>query len=345
MIIPVIDFDGVVPSVAYTDYSAVYVSTSLSGAQRDTALKHEHGHIWLQHRTRGGNLREVTPDFDARRWNIAADMEIAKHLYDAQDLEAIAAPRSSLAGGITQEHCAKYPQCSYAEEFYENLVNESEEASHDGEANGELAPGDLAQEVEAIVAGALEELKDLQGRQEQMRRQKTLDNFLPPRPSFASLLDRHLGRAKRSRTATYRRPSRLPSSDLIKKGVTSALKSPALTVFVDRSGSFSPSKTAQSLKTLHECLLKYRGRVECDVLYFADRLMTADPGRGGGGTNYQCVVDQIARDRAKLAVVITDDDSSSGVQVPRDLPNVVVVAVGCASTSLSKTLRVPEVAV
>jgi predicted metal-dependent peptidase len=339
-------FDGRHPAIAYTDYSAVYISTTLQGAQRRTALKHEKGHIWLQHQGRKARLGKGV---DNQLWNIAADLEIAKHLYTQADALAISEPRSALAGGVSKEHCEQYPNCTYAEEFYAALLENpgNEMRSHDGGANIEGLPQEVQQALQEILAAAKqasEESDAAEVKAESAARvQQAVKGFQPPKPSLAGLIDRHLGRGKVSPVKGYARPSRRASSaDLILKGRKLTVKAPHLTVYVDRSGSFCPAKTAASLSTLKECLTKYRGRVELDVVYFATTLMLADPGKGAGGTNYQPVVDAIYRDRADVSVIITDQDSAEGVTVPKGMPSVLVVPVGCSITSIGAKLGAPH---
>jgi len=349
MTIEIVEFSGRRISIAYTDYSKVYISDTLAGQQRKTAIKHEKGHIWLQHQNRGLNL-------DRKLWNIAADLEIAKQLYTEKDIDAINEPRSSLAGGITKEHCEKYPLAEYAEEFYQELLKErsSNLVSHDGDANDQASegqPGEQPSEQpseqppEELVKKAKEkadkEDEEADAAASLQQQQRSIQGFAPPKPSLASLIDRHIGRSKVSRAQSYARPSRRQSSDdMILRGHKAKPKTPRITVYVDRSGSFNPDKTAQSMGKLAECLLKYRGRAEYDVLYFADHLMHIDPCRGSGGTNYQPVVDQIAADQAEISVIITDEDSAEGVRVPTNMPAVIVVPIGCSSTSIGTILRV-----
>lgn len=355
MTIKIVEFEGNKPAIAYTDYSAVYISTTLQGQQRRTAVKHEKAHIWLQHQGRRARLLKLKGVVEQTLWNTAADLEIAKHIYNDKDLAAIREPRSALANGISDIHVQQYPNAVYAEEFYEELLKSATvvPVSHDGDANDSIegeaqasynAPQAL---VPKARAEADKEEANLEQTASEVQAQKAIDGFQPPRPSMASLVDRYIGRGKVRPIKGYIRPSRrIVSSDMILRGKRLQVKSPRLTVYVDRSGSFTPSKTAASVAALHECLTKYRGRVALDVIYFADRLMLNDPGRGIGGTNYQPVVDQIAADRAELSIIITDEDSAEGVQLPRNMPNVVVVPVACSITSIGALLKAqhaPEV--
>lgn len=352
--IRVIEFDGLNPAPAYTDFSAVYVSTRLAAEQRRTALRHERAHIWLQHQLRRDAFaRQMDEPMDRKAWNIATDLEIAKHIYTKRDDDAITEPRSTLNGGIRLCHCDEFPGAEYAEDFYLAIMasappdgassmdgDASDAAAEDGWNHGVCQSGDIGD----LVADAKSRSDDASSADDHqastMQAQRSIANFKPPKPSLSSLIDMHIGRAVRSRANSYRRPSRRRvASDLIAKGAATKQKTPRMTVYVDRSGSFSPEKTSASLKALTSCLMKYRGRVDCDVIYFADSLMSTDPGRGCGGTNYQPVVDQIVADRAEIAIIVTDADSAEGVTVRGALSPVVVVPIDCQVTDIGRILR------
>lgn len=351
--IRVIEFDGFSPAPAYTDYSAVYVSTSLAGEQRRTALRHERAHIWLQHQSRCAALTsQMGEALNRKAWNIAADLEIAKHIYTSRDDAALMEPRSALNGGIRLCHCDEYPGAEYAEEFYAAIMASAPPegaASMDGEASDEASAGNGLDashlgDVGELVADARSQSDAASDEADcaasAAQAQRSIANFKPPKPSLSSLIDMHIGRTVRTRSDSYRRPSRRrAASDLIAKGAVTKQKTPRMTVYVDRSGSFSPEKTAASLKAMAACLMKYRGRVDCDVIYFADALMSIDPGRGCGGTNYQPVIDQIVADRAEISIIVTDADSAAGVAVRGRLPPVVVVPIDCQVTSIGQMLH------
>jgi predicted metal-dependent peptidase len=357
--IPVREFDGTSPSIGYTDFTNVYISTSVVREdERTVLLLHENSHIWLDHFTRYKTKNAVSW-VNRTLWNIACDMEIAIHMYTDADERVINGPRSMLAGGITKKDAEKYAPAMYAEELYDKLLDETEQKIQElvekllDSANEEFlteddgeTPQELSEIEKEVLVRAAKQLRDEQANADDIQKskkqaQKSVDGFTPPRPSAGSLIDRHLGRSAVTRVASYRRPSRRQSqSQFLRKGIASAPKSPRLTLYVDRSGSFSADKTAQSVDVVMQLLTKYRGRVEHDVIYFNDALMKTDPGNGSGGTNYQPVVDNICADRAQLSIIITDSDSAAGLSVPHDLPPIFVIPVGCKKTSLASTLKV-----
>lgn len=357
--IPVREFAGTSPSIGYTDFTNVYISTSVVRAdERNVLLLHEYSHIWLNHLTRYRVKNSVTR-MNRSVWNIACDMEIAIHMYTDDDERVINSPRSMLGGGITTKDAERYAPAIYAEELYDALMKETEEKIQQlvekllDAANSEFLSDDEGTsfdelsdiEKEALIRAAQklrdENTQNNQDKQAKEQAQRAVDGFSAPRPSAGSLIDRYLGRSAVTRIASYRRPSRRQSQSIfLRKGEVAVPKSPRLTLYVDRSGSFSSDKTAQSVDMVLRLLTKYRGRVEHDVIYFNDVLLKTDPGHGSGGTNYQPVVDNIYADRAQLSIIITDSDSATGVSVPSNLPPIFVIPVGCHQTSLASVLDV-----
>ena len=352
--IPEIRFNGTEPSIGYTDGTYIYLSRSvLKQDELNTLRIHESSHIWLNH----FNRSKAIPNCDSQLWNIASDMEIALHIYGPEEEASIKRPRSSLAKGITKEHCKKYPDCVYAEDFYNALMKEKEEALERfknfiqdmvKDTNETPEQNENSDTNKIPVPELIEKTKkNIQEQKEEARKQKQLaeiqkqvSNFKPPKPSLASAIDMYVGRTKVTREASYRRPPRR-ENDYLRKGMVSKPKSPALTVYVDRSGSFCPAKTAEATRKLKEVLVKYRGKVTMDTVYFADNLMKEDPGKGGGGTNYTAVIENIKKDKAQLSIIITDDDCCSyeGKQLEQ---KVIVIPIGCEKTSIAEKIGAIE---
>lgn len=337
-------FAGVDPSIGYTDFRFVYLSWSLSGDEYDTAFIHEAGHIWLQHQYRGKKLQASDGNqFDVQCWLLATDMEIARHLYTPDDERIITRPRSALNGGITSEHTSKYPHCVYAEDYYAELKKEKDTKpkctchQEEGETQDEEP-----QTVDSLIEQAKKEVSEMQNKKQLKQAQKKSDSFRPPKPSLASEIDRHLGRTKVIRASSYKRPPRRESSDFIKKGVASTLQTPRMTLYVDRSGSFDATKTATATNLIEKILLKYRGRINHDVIYFNDTLLAKDPLNGSGGTNYNAVIDNIIRDRARLSIIITDDDSYTRPDGLAKIPATIVIPVGTKRTNIARVLNLQE---
>lgn len=348
MIIKEYRFNGDKPAIAYTDYTAIYLSNNLVGDELEVARKHELAHIWLQHKIRAQQILLKDKKINNYLWNIAADLEIAKYIYDQNDVNIIKQPRGILNHGVLPEHCLDFPNCEYAEDFYNELLKNPDDViliSIDANGNVEIEVSDSLKEkvdVKSVVKQAKQIYEQHKKNNIIQSTQADLKYFKPPKPSLSSEIDKHLGRYKIDRVASYRRPNRR-ESDFIKKGFICVPKTPKMTIYVDRSGSFNEAKTSKATSRLKEVLLKYRGRISHDVIYFNNTLMHVDPIDGGGGTNYQCVLDDIMKTRAALSIIITDDDSVNISVVPKDLPNILVVRVGCNYTQLANTLRVMEV--
>lgn len=340
-------FHGDIPAIAYTDFRFVYLSWLISKKEYDTAFLHEAGHIWLQHQYRQQVLqKEEGKSFNRQCWLIASDMEIAKQLYDAYDNAIITAPRSSLKGAITTKDTEKYPTCEYAEDFYYELKKENNEQQStccQCESDEELDDVD-PQNVKDLIEQAKKEIEKIREQKQIQDTKEKIKDFKPPKPSLASEIDRHFGRTKGTRISSYRRPPRHESQDFIKKGMSSTARPPHLTLYVDRSGSFDTSKTATATSLIDTILKKYRGRITNDVIYFNDTLLSKDPINGGGGTNYQAVVDNIIKENAKLSIVITDDDGYSPDK-KYELPPTIVVPVGASHTVLARVLSLKELSI
>jgi len=336
--IETIYFDGKKPAIAYTDFTAIYISRSLTGSQLETAIKHEKGHIWLNH----NNRFKAIKDINFMLANIAADLEIAYHLYDQDDLDAIEAPRSLLKGGISKKHCEEYPSCKYMEEFYQELLKKKNKLkSHDGHANKDKDDKEdkgKDKTAEQLVEDAK---KEIQKQKNKTKAKKLLEHFNPPKPSLASELMATFGRNKIKHVRSYRNPDEFEESDFFIKGWVVQKRKPKLNIFVDRSGSFCPDKTAKATSVLDKCLKKFRGKINKDVFYFNNGILLKDPMRGDGGTNYEAVIDIIKKDKAEMSIIITDDDYCACKSEKID--KTIVIPIGCSKTKIANVFGLTEV--
>lgn len=341
----------------YTDFINIYISNVADKQEREVLIKHESLHIWLQHQSRTLALRDVYGNkLNLRILNIAFDLEIAKHFYTDEDVEVICKPRGILKDGIIPEHCEEFPNCEYAEEFYEELIKKNEEQLEQLKSFDSVLEKFLEdaiqkeldqmepQDVKALVEKAKENIEENEKQKNisnlQYESEKYTKNL---KPSLSSSIDALIGRRfKVTRKASYRRPPRYNEGEFIKKGMITTSSPPHLTLYVDRSGSFNENKTREATSKITEILTKYRGRIDKDVYYFNDRLMTVDPVNGGGGTNYQCVVDHIIETSSQLSIVITDNDGCN-IQIKGTIPNVIIIPVGCSSTNLKSALNSSKV--
>ena len=337
--------------IGYTDFSRIYVRESLTGSEKKVVIKHENCHVWLQHQRRTSQLIDKYGECDKTLLNIAFDLEIAKHMYNKDDLNIIGMPRSPLNRCIKPRDCNIYPDCIYAEEFYEKLLKNSK-TLRIGIDNIDFLKKiknkkKTRKKVGQLIIEAKSKLENLEKKLEKenqiQKTQNEIKRFVPPKPSLASEIDRVFGRNKVDRISSYRRPGRRENKDFIRKGKTAQIRTPHLTLYVDRSGSFDYRKTKEATEKMLQLLMKYRGKIKQDVIYFNDVLMAVDPLMGSGSTNHQLVVNDLASHNSNLTVIITDDDSMN-IKVPAKLPeNIIVVRVGCLSTTLAKQLDCVEV--
>lgn len=350
MTVEVVYFPGLYRGMypGYTDYVKAYVSRDFGPKDREILVKHELAHIYLQHNTRSMDI----PDRDPLLWNVALDLEIAYHIYTEEDENILHSPFSALGRYriITKENCKRFPGCQFAEEFYPLLKKDEWDPTHDGEINEELSklleemlkdlkvdlgggvnPHDLVQAAKGAIAEYVDNIRAAN------KLTQAVESFPPP--SLASEIDAHIGRAKVEVVKSYRRPSRRESLEtgLMRKGRTLKRKAPRVVIYVDRSGSFDASKTAIAERTLKEVLQAYRANVDCDVLYFSDRIFKLDKKQGGGGTNYATVWDNIVKDRAEVAVVITDSDPCPPLP-PSDC-KVIVYHIGGGNSHFGKMAK------
>lgn len=376
--IPIREFSGATPP-GYTNWSAIYISDQAKGAQRRTLIRHEKAHIWLDHQRRIRELAKGGKPIDHKAANIAADMEIAIHIYDQADLEAITGG-GLLADGILPKDARELlPDGEYMEQFYAALIAKPESerpTSHDadhnpptpdqqddqdqqeqqdgqGQGQGQPDQGDDQDQQDGNVptvhspdpAQSVAQGKERAETDERLKRcavslqraQAMAKAYKPPRPSLGSELQAALSRIGTKRERSYRREARREGVDpsLATKGRALSPSAPRVTAYVDRSGSFNASKTAQSEQALDRAMAKYRGRIRLDSVYFSDEILDHDPGRGVGGTNYQCVIDAINRDRSAVSVIITDNDTNWDLNIPRGLGKILIIPIGCATTWLA----------
>jgi len=342
--------------VAYTDFSAIYLSKFLRGDDYEVARIHELSHIWLQHQIRSEIFKEKNKNINHEVLNIALDCEIAIHIYTDEEDAVINKPRTMLVGGIDKKFTAKL-KSKHAEEIYFELLKNKTNAKnfdkHIFKDNGKRGKSEKKKNIKDIISKAKQEAKK---ENDKLKKQKTekilkkqISDFKPPKPSLSSEIDSVFGRNKIRRERSYRRPSRTEhNNDLIYKGMISKKKIPKLTVYVDRSGSFCSDKTVQSTSNLKKIIQKYRGKIKQDAIYFNNVLFSIDTGVGSGGTNYNAVIRHIADNNSELSVIITDNDGAKredNVAKKIELKKIIIIPIGCARTDLSQKYNIKEVTI
>lgn len=329
----------VIGAPGMTDFLRIYIASELNKPEYRTTLRHETAHVWARHNAR--RPKDARVDL----WRIACEMEIARTIYDAQDIANINAPRSRLAGGYLPDTLQGLPaDIVLAEDIYEWLLSQPEQqypsvscgCSCDGESDetGDQVDGQSASQA------AREQLDaDEAARESQVAAAAAYAAIRNRAPSLTEAVDAAL-RVRVERERSYRRPSRRHAdNDIVMPGAISTPRPPLVEIFVDRSGSFTPDKTAAAERQLAALLSRYGATIRADVWFFGNgRLVEADSG-GGGDTPYELVAQHLRATQPKLAIVITDDDPVSHEVRPADRnTKVLCVPIGCGHTRLAKAM-------
>jgi hypothetical protein len=341
--------------IAYTDFSAIYLSNYLTGRDYEVARIHELSHIWLQHQTRTEIFRENNKNINNELLNVALDYEIAKYIYTPEDNLVFSTPRSYLASGISTDMANKISS-KYAEEIYfELLKSKNKNKNFDKHIfkkinkkietrNGIKTDIDKNNIIEKAIKEANKYKKNYKIENNKKQLKNDISSFKAPRPSLSSEIDCLFGRNKIIKVKSYRRPSRRNENDniFLTKGSISVKKIPKITVYVDRSGSFSNDKTLLATETLKKIILKYRGKIKQDTIYFNDNIFYIDSGVGDGGTNYNAVMQHIEKNKSELSIIITDDDYAENNNEKIDKKRIIIIPIGCNNTLLSRVYGIRE---
>lgn len=322
-----------------TDFTRIYIASELNKPEYRTTLRHEQAHVWARHNAR-------TPK-DCRHdlWKVACEMEIARTIYDEQDIQNITAPRSRLTGGYLPDTYKDLPlDVVLAEDIYQWLLDNPEQQPQtvkmccsccsSGEQSGEsAAPADIG-----VLKAAREKLdaeENAKAAQAAVASAYALAKNRPP--TLTDEVDAAL-RSRVTREKSYRRPSRRhQDSNILAAAAVSIPHPPLVEIFVDRSGSFTPEKTAHAEQQLRSLLQRYGATIRADVWFFGGgKLAPKDPG-GGGDTPYHLISQHLQKTTPKLAIIITDDDPVSA-EVHKQKSKVLCVPIGCNSTKLAAAL-------
>ena len=330
-----------------TDFVRIYIASELNKSEYRTTLRHEQGHVWsAHHRRRPKNAKQEL-------WVIACEMEIARTIYDKTDIENIKAPRSRLAGGYLPDSIDGLPvDVILAEDIYEWLLNNPKQGcaqlkccvcDHSKEASNDSPDENAASAAAEASRKKLDE--DEKAKESQIAADSAYALIRNRAPTLTCAVDAAL-RVRIERERSHRRPSRRnPGNDVLLPGSISKPRPPLVEIFVDRSGSFTPEKTASAENKLRELLERYGSTIRSDVWFFGNgRLSEVDYG-GGGDTPYQLIPKHLEKTRPKLAIIITDDDpvSSQIASIDR-YTSVLCVPIGCNRTNLAHALRGLDVA-
>lgn len=322
-----------------TDFVNIYIASELSKPEYRTTLRHEQAHVWA------GHNRRRPKDVQIKQWKIACEMEIARTIYDAQDVDNINAPRSRLSGGYLSNTVKDLPpELCLVEDIYAWLLEHPQEDEKsiacicgcNFSADDEYKPIDAA--PAALVSSAREKLDtDEVAEKSQISATSTYKTICNRPPSLTEAVDAVL-RVRVERERSYRRPSRRGEKDVIMPGSVSRPRPPLVEIFIDRSGSFTPEKTAQAEANLRRLLSCYGASVKADVWFFGDGVLIDTDQGGGGDTPYHLISQHLAVSMPKIAIIITDDDPVGGHVTRIKGPSIICVPIGCASTKLAVAL-------
>lgn len=346
------------PAPGYTDFVNIYITENCTPIEQEVLIKHEQAHIWLCHNTRYKEMiNNLQDSFSAENWNLACDLEIARNIYNESDIDVIKRPFSILKSGIVPDSVPDLPdELLYCEEIYEWLKANPQDTPQQ-QMCGTKSDNELPDETEDLqgditienVAQAVDEIKqelaNAQARSEAAEKTAlALDELKSRKPSLASEIDAQL-RVRAERVRCYRRPSRRnPSFDenFLPKGRATFAKSPHVEVFVDRSGSFCPQKTAIAESKVKTILDRYGLSIQHDVWYFGDNKLSSKDFQGGN-TPYHLILEHINNTVPKVAIVITDDDFCKELAPPPKVTQMLVIPVGCDHTSFAQKANATEV--
>ena len=334
---------SVIGAPGKTDFVRIYIASELNKAEYRTVLRHEQAHIWSFHKKRAPE--NVRHDL----WNIACDMEIARVIYDKEDIDNIKSPRSRIRGGILPDSIEGLPnEIIMAEEIYEWLIgNKSEEKepqnmcatdSSESEINDDIKI--TKSEINSLAEEARNKLdKDEEENKSKIAAYEAYSLIKNRPPTLTNEIDATL-RSRVQHEHSYRRPSRRhEGSNIVMPGAISIPRPPLVEIFVDRSGSFNPEKTAQAELNLKLILRKYGVSIKSDVWFFGNgKLLNEDYG-GGGDTPYHLIYEHINLTFPKLAIIITDDDPvHESVSFIDKRTKILCIPIGCKSTLLAKAI-------
>lgn len=297
---------------AWCENGVIYIREGASEDEQRVLLRHELGHLLLRH-----VAKATANKWDPQLANTAGDAEIALALYDDLDEAIINLPRSVLKGGITKEWAHKHaPGANTFEEIYEMLKQNQTPAPATHCIHAEMHANDEDKNNIEVDAEGIsdEDLRQVIKKLESSISKQQQHHKLCQAPTLARQkgfkdIVADIAREAIMRESTFRRPSRRSSDpSLLKKGVRTKKTRPRVTVYVDRSGSFTPDKTAEAEKQILEIAYRYRAKLNIDFLYFSDKISDVSDNIAGGGTNYRAVANHIIKHQPRMAVVITDDD-------------------------------------
>lgn len=308
---------SVMPAPAFTDHLRIFIAEEANSREREILIAHEQAHIWLNHHTR--KAHDFSQDsFSKALWDFSLELEIARNIYTPEDEDEIKKPFTILSGGVVRNTVPDLPEeLIMAEDIYKWLQKNPDKQpayekfcscpahEHDESEEGTEEQEISVEEIDQIKE-AIEEYRDTMRSREQVDRAHITRKI----PSLASDID-YILRSRKIRNRTYARPSRRSCDPFILKGRKKRKKAPRVEIFVDRSGSMSGEKTGASVEKLKTILRKYGASIRNDVFYFSDEKIYDHDIPPRGSNPYPLVMEHLERTRPKIAVILTDYDTSS----------------------------------
>lgn len=318
---------------AKTDFIKIYIDEDVSHKEYDVLFKHEQAHIWLEHNKRivKGMKKEI--------WDVSCELEIARNIYDENDITIIKAPFSSISKGFVPDTIQDLPKdVLIAEEIYDWLLKNQKEQPENKTCNcskhSEKTIDNKISKIEAekIIKEAKEKIEDMQSSKIAEKNTKiNLKEIKSRKPSLSSELDAVL-RMRIERDKSYRRPSRKENIDHIEKGKVTVANSPLVEIFIDRSGSFTPEKTKLAQKALEIILKRYNSSIKYDVWFFGSGKISSKD-FCGGDTPYHLIQDHLLITKPKIAIVVTDNDQCDEMTIK---VKTIVMPINCTETNFAK---------
>jgi hypothetical protein len=340
------------PSIGWTDHARIYLrgdGAALPADELAVLLAHEAAHCLLLHGIRIRAMLRQYPDAPASIANLATDGEIALAIYDDDDEHIITRPRSLLAGGITRAWVHEHaPDCETMEEIFVHLLATPPPSSPGGfdahldPGDGDDSPGDASELIAAArAAHEQQKIEDIAAAAAENRQRDVGLSIQRATRGIAgiSLLAAEFRRlAQRRRQRSYAAAPWALAKNILLPGVIRRRVTPDAVLFVDRSGSFSPDKTAAAEQLIARIAIKFPA-VRYHRLYFSGCVSATDAGHDGT-TNYLAVCRAIDEIAAQLAIVITDDDDCPAMASAH---HVIVLPVGCAATQFAARIGAREI--
>jgi hypothetical protein len=328
------------PAPGMTDFVSIFIAYELNADEYRTTFRHEQAHVWARH-----NMRRPKACDHAGEWISACEMEIARNIYDAEDIATITAPRSRLHGAFLPDTYPDLPaDLRTAEEIYDWLVAHPpdkplEQCTCHAEDAEECEQGE-PQTLESIRA-KLDEAEAAQ--KSEIAAASAYQSALTRPPSLIGEIDAAL-RVRFVPERSYRRPSRREvGGNVIERGRVVIPRPPLVEIFVDRSGSFSPDKTALAQQKLSSILDRYGASIKNDVFFFGSGKLTAEDNDAGGDTPYHLIAQHLLRSQPTLAIVITDDDPCCDLpSLPKSI-RIICAPVGASQTHLAAKIHGKDV--